>query len=123
MQRKIEKAKKVLVVTAIACAAVVASTQGSASPSAAPPDVAATYKAKCASCHGADGSGQTPVGKAMKLRDLRSAEVQAQTDAQLYEVIAKGKQTGKAKMPGYEKSLGAATCNALVAHTRQLAAP
>ena len=57
----------------------------------------------------------------MKLRDLRSAEVQAQSDEQLYEIIAKGKGQGKAKMPGYEKSLGAATCKALVAHTRKLA--
>ena len=24
---------------------------------------AATYKAKCASCHGADGTGNTPAGK------------------------------------------------------------
>ena len=52
----------------------------------------------------------------MKLRDLRSAEVQKQTDAELLAVIAKG----KGKMPGYEKSLGAATCTALVAHIRKL---
>src|SRR5258706_2509401 len=37
-------------------------------------DRAAVYKAKCAGCHGADGSGQTAMGKAMKLRDLGSAE-------------------------------------------------
>jgi mono/diheme cytochrome c family protein len=80
------------------------------------PDGAATYKSKCASCHAADGSGNTATGKAMKLRDLRSAEVQSQSDDQLYNIIAKG----KGKMPGYEKTLGANACRELVAHTRRL---
>jgi len=76
----------------------------------------ATFKAKCAACHGTDGSGQTPVGQKMSLRDLRSAEVQKQSDTQLFEIIAKGKN----KMPGYEKSLGAETGKQLVAHIREL---
>ncbi|HWO01745.1 MAG TPA: cytochrome c [Blastocatellia bacterium] len=79
-------------------------------------DAAATFKAKCASCHAADGSGSTAAGKSLKVLDLRSAEVQKQSDAQLYEIIAKGKD----KMPGYEKPLGADTCKALVAHIRKL---
>lgn len=79
-------------------------------------DAAVTYKAKCASCHGADGSGSTAAGKALKARDLRSAEVQGQSDAQLFAIIAKG----KGKMPAYEKTLGADTCKALVAHVRTL---
>ena len=52
----------------------------------------------------------------MKLKDLRSAEVQGLSDEQLLTIIAKG----KGKMPGYEKSLGAETCKALVAHIRTL---
>ena len=79
-------------------------------------DGAALFKAKCASCHAADGSGNTPVGKGLKLRDLRSAEVQARSDEQIYEVIAKG----KGKMPGYEKSVGADKCKALVGFIRGL---
>jgi cytochrome c553 len=75
-----------------------------------------TFKAKCATCHGADGTGQTAAGKAMKVRDLSSAEVQGQTDDQLYDIIAKG----KGKMPGYEKSLGADKCKELVAFIRTL---
>ena len=82
--------------------------------SATEPDAAATYKSKCASCHGADGSGNTAVGKAMKLKDLGSAEVQGLTDDQLLEIISKG----KGKMPAYEKTLGADTCKELVAHIR-----
>ncbi|MFY9611530.1 MAG: cytochrome c [Blastocatellia bacterium] len=79
-------------------------------------DAAATYKAKCATCHGADGSGQTPAGKGLKCRDLRSAEVQGQSDAQLLAIVTKG----KSKMPGFEKTLGADTCKALVAYVRSL---
>ena len=33
-------------------------------------DGAASYKAKCAMCHGPDGAGQTTMGKNMKLRAL-----------------------------------------------------
>jgi cytochrome c6 len=79
-------------------------------------DGAAIYKAKCASCHGADGKGETAVGKTMKVRDLGSAEVQAMSDAELTEITAKG----KGKMPGYEKSIGADGVTAVVAYIRTL---
>ena len=116
MQRIIEQTKKILAVTAIACSAAFVFAYSSAGAAVAPADAAATYKSKCASCHGANGSGQTAAGKAMKLRDLRSAEVRAQSDDQLYAIIAKG----KGKMPGYEKPLGAETCKALAAYIKQL---
>jgi len=117
MQRIIEQTKKILALTAIACSAAFVSTYSSAGASVAPADAAATYKSKCASCHGADGSGQTAAGKNLKIKDMRSAEVQKLSDAQLFEITAKG----KGKMPGYEKTLGAETCKALVAHVRKLA--
>jgi cytochrome c6 len=79
-------------------------------------DGAAIYKAKCAMCHGADGSGMTPMGKSMKLRDLRSADVQKQSDAELTKVTADG--TGK--MPAYKGKLTDAEITALVAHMRTL---
>jgi mono/diheme cytochrome c family protein len=79
-------------------------------------DAATTFKTKCASCHGLDGSGATAFGKANKLRDLRSAEVQGQTDQQLAEIIGKG----KGKMPGYEKSLGADEVKEQVAYIRSI---
>jgi mono/diheme cytochrome c family protein len=75
-----------------------------------------TFKAKCVACHGADGSGNTAAGKAMKVQDLGSAAVQGQTDAQLFAAISKG----KGKMPGYEKTLGADKCKELVAYVRTL---
>ena len=83
-------------------------------PFASAADGAATYKAKCAMCHGADGAGQTPMGKNMNLRDLRTADVQKQTDAELVKWIA----DGKGKMPAYKAKLAAADIDALVAHMR-----
>src|SRR5258705_4449930 len=58
-------------------------------------DAAATYKAKCAMCHGADGKGDTPAGKKMGAHDFASPEVQKLSDAELVTIIAKGKN----KMP------------------------
>src|SRR5262245_53088908 len=114
MRRRIDATKKVLAVFAIACIAAVVLIRSSAAAPAAAADAAATYKSKCASCHGADGAGATATGKKLKLKALGSAEVQGMSDTDLYNIIAKG----KGKMPGYEKSLGAATCKALVAHIR-----
>lgn len=99
---------------AVAVSAAIGNSAGATGNAAA--DVVATYKAKCASCHAADGSGATAAGKSLKVRDLRSADVQKQSDAELYALIAKG----KAKMPGYEKILGADKCKELVAYTRRL---
>lgn len=79
-------------------------------------DGAAVYKAKCATCHAADGSGSSPMGKKMGLRDLGSADVQKQTDAQLTDVVSKGKE----KMPAYGTKLSADEIKALVAHIRSL---
>jgi len=79
-------------------------------------DGAALYKSKCATCHGPDGSGQTTVGKSMKIRDLRSAEVQKQTDVELTKVIS----GGKGKMPAYGKQMSTPDIEALIAHIRTL---
>jgi cytochrome c6 len=78
---------------------------------------AALYKTKCAACHGADGKGETAVGKADKIRDLGSADVQQQSDADLTAIIT----TGKGKMPAYGKSLKPEQVKDLVAYVRTLA--
>lgn len=64
-------------------------------------DAAATYKAKCAMCHGPDGAGQTAVGKTMKLKDLKSEEVQKLTDKEIATIIS----DGKGKMPAFKGKL------------------
>jgi len=76
-----------------------------------------TYKAKCAACHGPDGSGDTAVGKKLGTHDFRSADVQKMSDAELTEIVAKGKN----KMPAYEKSLKPDEIKGLVAYLRSLA--
>jgi len=72
---------------------------------------------KCANCHSADGSGQTVKGKKLKLRDLRSAEVQKMTDAQMVDLILKG----KGDMAPYSKELVDKQVKALVLYVRSLA--
>lgn len=76
-----------------------------------------TFKARCAVCHGADGSGHTGMGKMFKLRDLKSPEVQKMTDAQLTELISRG----KGRMPAFEASLGKEKIQAVVGYLRELA--
>jgi len=74
------------------------------------------FKAKCAMCHGPDGAGKTMMGERLKIPDLRSEEVQKQTDAQLKDVIT----TGKAKMPAYKGKLTPEQVDQLVAEIREL---
>ncbi len=80
-------------------------------------DAASLFKAKCAACHGADGKGETPVGKKLGLRDFSSPEVQKMSDAELTTIIADGKE----KMPGYKKSLKPEQIKDLTAYIRDLA--
>lgn len=79
-------------------------------------DAAANFKAKCAMCHGADGKGDTPVGKKMGVRDFTSAEVQKATDAELIATTTKGKN----KMPAYGGKLSDGDIKDLIGYIRQL---
>jgi mono/diheme cytochrome c family protein len=81
------------------------------------PDAAALYKSNCVICHGADGAGKTPAGKALKVRDLRSAEVQKMSDKELFTVIV----DGKGSMPAFKSKLSQVDIDALVGFIRQLA--
>lgn len=76
----------------------------------------ATYKAKCAMCHGPDGKGQTAAGKTMKVKDFSSEEVQKMSDADLTAAIT----SGKGKMPPY-KALSADQVKDLVVFIRAFA--
>jgi mono/diheme cytochrome c family protein/DNA uptake protein ComE-like DNA-binding protein len=67
-------------------------------------DIGSTYAANCANCHGADGRGNTPLGRAMKLRDLRAPEIQRLSEDELSVILAKGADRGR--MPGFQKKLG-----------------
>jgi mono/diheme cytochrome c family protein len=118
MKPEITAVKKIVAATAtVATLALMILFQTSSQAMISPAeDGAGLFKAKCAMCHAVDGSGSTTVGKSMKVRDLRSTDVQGQTDEQINGIIA----SGKGKMPAYEKTLGADTCKALVAYIRTL---
>jgi mono/diheme cytochrome c family protein len=73
----------------------------------------ALYKAKCATCHGPDGKGETPTGKALKVKDFASEDVQKMSDDDLSGAIT----GGKGKMPAY-KTLTADQVKDLVAYVR-----
>jgi mono/diheme cytochrome c family protein len=73
-----------------------------------------TYKVKCSACHAVSGAGDTMIGKNLKLRPLASAEVQNQTDEELFSIISKGKQ----KMPSFDKKLSRDEIHGLVRHIR-----
>jgi mono/diheme cytochrome c family protein len=76
----------------------------------------ATYKAKCAACHGPDGKGETSTGKMMKAGDFASEAVQKMTDTDLADAVSKG----KGKMPAY-KTLTPDQVKGLVAYIRSFA--
>ena len=80
-------------------------------------DAAAVYKSRCFACHGAKGKGDTVIGKNLGVRDLGSAAVQSQTDAELTAIIADGKQ----QMPKFRGKISEADIKALVAHIRTFA--
>ncbi len=74
------------------------------------------FKSKCAACHGPDGKGNTGMGKALKLRDLTSADVQKQSDADLVNIVTNGKE----KMPKYDGKLTKDQINDVVKYLRTL---
>lgn len=76
----------------------------------------ALYKAKCAVCHAADGSGNTPAGKKMDVQDFKAPEIAKLTDQVLFEITKKG----KGKMPAYDGKLTDAQINDLVKYIRSL---
>lgn len=75
-----------------------------------------TYKAKCQMCHAADGSGNTPAGKAMKAHPFDSPDVLKQSDADLIAII----KNGKNKMPAFAGKLTDAQITGLVEHIHSL---
>jgi cytochrome c6 len=64
------------------------------------------YKSKCMMCHGADGSGNTPAGKAMGAIPFSSPALIAAT------------LNGKGKMPAYTGKLTPAQVKDLIAYIR-----
>lgn len=77
---------------------------------------AAWVNAKCALCHGMDGSSQTDTGRKKKAPDLRLSATQSKTDQVLGASIAAGHKG----MPSFRKQLEQERVKALLSYIRQL---
>jgi mono/diheme cytochrome c family protein len=75
-----------------------------------------TYKAKCQMCHGADGLGTTPAGKAMKAVPFNDPQIVAKSNADLIAATANGKN----KMPAFKGKLSDADIKATIVYIRTL---
>lgn len=74
------------------------------------------YKTKCSACHGANGAGDTMIGKNLALRPLGSSDVQKQSDEELAAIIAKGKN----RMPAFDHRLSPEQIGDVVKYLRML---
>jgi cytochrome c6 len=59
------------------------------------------FRARCASCHGADGSGDTTMGRRLEIGSLGASGVQQASDARLTEMIRSG--TGEASQKAHQR--------------------
>ena len=77
------------------------------------------WKAKCASCHGQTGKGDTDKGKELKVEDMTAAKYQSKKDPDLKKAILEGiKADGKEVMPGFKDEVTPEQADALVKYTR-----
>ena len=80
------------------------------------------WKAKCSSCHGQTGKGDTEKGQQMKIADMTSAEFQAKKDDELKNAILNGvkKEKGgvKQEMDSFKGDLTPEQVDALIAYIR-----
>mgnify|MGYP001600960832 FL=1 len=106
--------KKTFVLIVAALMAAVASARAA--------DAKANWGKQCVKCHGADGKGDTKMGKKLEVKDYTDAKVQAgMKDEEMTKIIKEGKKDkeGKARMKPAE-NLTDDEIKALVAHVRSL---
>src|SRR6266700_7030820 len=82
-------------------------------------DPKAIYEKDCAKCHGADGKGDTKMGKKLGVKDYTDPKVQAEMkDDQMFKSVKEGIKDGdKTKMKPAE-NLSDDEIKALVAYVR-----
>lgn len=74
------------------------------------------FKSKCVLCHGASGTGDTPLGKQLQAANLRSKDVQKKTNAELHKAI----HDGGANMPPFGDQLTDEQINQVIKYVRTL---
>jgi cytochrome c6 len=109
--------KKLIVPTVAAAAFLAAASYATAA------TAGENWDALCSKCHAADGSGNTKIGKKLKVKDYTDAKtIGDHSDADLVKDILEGvKVGGKEVMKGYSADLKADEAQALVAHIRSFA--
>jgi mono/diheme cytochrome c family protein len=97
-----------------------------AAPARAADKTERTWSAKCASCHGDKGKGDTKKGQEMKIADMSTAAFQKEGDDKLKKAIEDGVNTTKdgvkQEMDGYKDKLKPEEVDALVKYIRGFAA-
>jgi len=87
--------------------------------SASAGDAKETWSKTCAKCHGANGDGQTMMGKKLKLKDYTDAKVQASfTDAEATKAIKEGVKKDDKQVMKAAEGLTDADIKALVKEVR-----
>lgn len=81
---------------------------------------ASIFQEKCASCHGADASGNTTIGRKNNIRDIRSSAVQAMTDPELSSTIVNGKSGGMSATAHKSKALTPNQLEDVIAYVRSI---
>ncbi len=78
------------------------------------------WKAKCASCHGQTGKGDTDKGKQLKVEDMTASKYQAKKDDELKKAILDGIKgpDGKEVMQAFKDEVTPEQAEALVKYTR-----
>jgi cytochrome c6 len=76
---------------------------------------AATFKEKCVLCHGADGTGNTTLGKQLQAANLRSKEVQKKPDPELHKTV----HDGNGNMPPFQDQLTEDEITQVIKYVRQ----
>ena len=83
-------------------------------------DGASLYKLHCARCHGEDGAGKTAVRQKMEVTNLRSDEVQKQSDNEIYDSIALGVRHKQYPHTYLYRGMAEPEIRRVVAHIREL---
>lgn len=93
-----------------------------AAPALQAADVAALWKKQCASCHGADGRGDTKLGRKLYISDLTNPELQAKfTDEEAGRAIKFGLKDAKGNViMKATRGVSDQDIQALVAYVRQM---
>lgn len=85
---------------------------------AASPD--AVFQTRCAVCHGADGSANTPMGKKESIPAFASEKVQKASNADLVDMILNGGREKRASHSFSGKGISQEDAAGLVAYIRSL---